>query len=497
LKAIVHIGTEKTGTTSIQNFLYKNRKKLRGNGYHFLQSAGKTNNRALPAYCVDNGRIDDFYPQLGITTLEDRLTHERVFIREFEHELATLSKHVHTVVISSEHFHSRIKTEAEMDNVHALLTTYFDDIQIVCYLRDQITTCTSYYSTVLKSGDPSSFADFIEHCNPQNYYFNYLMMLENWERSFGFDALKVSLFSRDLFLNGSLLDDLTAKIDPQLVGVLDTSIEVENESLTPAGQALSRAVNIAFPIRTSRVESKVIREKCNRLINARFRGKGREMSAAAQQEVFSAFEPVNEVLRQKFFPAMDSILQPPVGKAAPEIVIDEGFVAGFLEVLKIVQTDGRRVIESQEYAHVYRSIFSSVNEILYDEEKEDDARKARILSLDNLRFLRDVAIQMEPQDMPAALRLLKLVHDFEPSLTGVAQRLEAHGAKEKEKEKEKMAQGDRKNMPQRRPMIRYIDSKTMANAIFDEMKARFRQLRAAVDKVSIGSVFHWFRRKFG
>ena len=219
------------------------------------------------------------------------------------------------------------------------------------------------------------------------------------------------------------------------------------------------------------------------------------MSAAAQQEVFSAFEPVNEVLRQKFFPAMDSILQPPVGKAAPEIVIDEGFVAGFLEVLKIVQTDGRSVIESQEYAHIYRSIFSSVNEILYDEE-EDDAHEDPILSLDNLRFLRDVAIQVEPQDMPAALRLLKLVHDVEPSLPGVAQRLEAHGAKEKEKEK--MVQGDRKNMPQRPPMIRYIiESKTMANAIFDEMKARFRQLRAVVDKVSIGSVFHWFRRKFG
>ena len=98
--------------------------------------------------------------------------------------------------------------------------------------------------------------------------------------------------------------------------------------------------------------------------------------------------------------------------------------------------------------------------------------------------------------MPAALRLLKLVHDLEPSLPGVAQRLEAHGAKEKEKEK--MAQGDRKNMPQRPSMVRYIiESKTMANAIFDEMKARFRQLRTVVDKVSIGSVFHWFRRKFG
>lgn len=486
MKAIVHIGTEKTGTTSIQKFLYQNRKKLRKGGYHFLQCAGKTNNRALPAYCLDNDRMDDFYRLLDIMTVEDRLAHKRAFIREFEHELAGLPKHIHTVVISSEHFHSRIRTEREMDNVHELLTTYFDDIQIVCYLRDQISTCTSYYSTALKSGNPSSFADFIERCKPQNYYFNYLMMLENWERCFGLDALNVSLFSRDLFLNGSLLDDLTAKIDPKLVGVLDTSIDVENESLTPAGQALARAVNIAFPIRAAQAESDVIREKCKRLINDRFRGKGREMSAAAQQEVFSAFESVNETLRQKFFPDMESILQPPGVKAGTEVVIDESFVAGFLAVLKIVQTDGRGVIESQEYADIYRSIFSSVNEVLYDEEK-DDADNAPSLTRDNLRFLRNVALQVEHRDKPAALKLLKLVHDFEPSLPGVAQRLETHAAKERKN----MAQGNKKNTPQHTYMIRYtVESETMANARSDEMEERFRQWLAIVDKVSIGSAFN-------
>ena len=70
MKAIVHIGTEKTGTTSIQKFLFQNRKKLRNGGFHFLQSAGSTNNRALPAYFIAEHLYDDFYRDEGILTLE-------------------------------------------------------------------------------------------------------------------------------------------------------------------------------------------------------------------------------------------------------------------------------------------------------------------------------------------------------------------------------------------------------------------------------------------
>jgi hypothetical protein len=262
LKAIVHIGTEKTGTTSIQRFLFQNRKKLRAGGFHFLQSAGKTNNRALPAYFVAENRFDDFYRDEGITTLEAKTEFRKQFLQKFEHEIGTLPKSVHTVVISSEHFHSRIRTREEMDKVHAFLSTYFDDIKIVCYLRDQSSTCASYYSTGLKSGNPATFMEFFQRCIPENYYFNYFEMLSNWERCFGFNALDVSLFSRKSFRNNNLLDDFTSKLDPSLIGSLNRDIEIENESLTPVGQAMARGMNLAFPVRAVRPELAQIREKC-------------------------------------------------------------------------------------------------------------------------------------------------------------------------------------------------------------------------------------------
>ena len=302
LKVIVHIGTEKTGTTSIQQFLYQNRRKLRRAGYHFLQSAGKINNRALPAICIGEDRFDDFFRSQGILTTEDRRVYRERLLSEIESEINSLPRGVHTVLISSEHFHSRIRTEEEMDAVHAVLTRFFDGIRVICYLREQVTTCSSYYSTSLKSGGTESFSKFMQRCAPSNYYFNYLTMLANWERCFGFDALDVALFDKSRFLNGDLLDDFSARVDPALVGKLNKKIQIANESLSTAGQALALGVNQAFPIRTARAELAVLRDKSKKLIYQRLKGKGRRPSLETQREMFQAFGDCNEDLRKKILP---------------------------------------------------------------------------------------------------------------------------------------------------------------------------------------------------
>jgi hypothetical protein len=102
LKAIVHIGTEKTGTTSIQRYLYLNREKLRRAGYHFIESAGDTNNRALPAYCVSDKKFDDFFQEKGITTPEEKEHFKQTFLKQAEAELEGLPKKVYTDFVSSE-----------------------------------------------------------------------------------------------------------------------------------------------------------------------------------------------------------------------------------------------------------------------------------------------------------------------------------------------------------------------------------------------------------
>lgn len=126
MKAIVHMGTEKTGTRSIQQYLHLNRKELRKAGCHFIQSAGELNNRTIPAYCIGEETFDDCFRLEGITALEEKEQSRQSLIRGFEYKLHSLPENFHTVIISSEHVHSRIKTDAEMDNVYELLSGYSD-----------------------------------------------------------------------------------------------------------------------------------------------------------------------------------------------------------------------------------------------------------------------------------------------------------------------------------------------------------------------------------
>jgi hypothetical protein len=426
LKAIVHIGTEKTGTTSIQRYLYQNRGKLKGAGFHFLQSAGKRNNQALPAYCLDEHRRDDYFRNRGIQTLEQRQEFQRRFIKAFDSEIRGLPQHVTTVIMSSEHFHSRIRTEAELDNLSKLLTPYFDEIKIVCYLREQATTCKSYYSTHLKSGGTQSFSEFLERCRPENTYFNYYEMLANWERGFGFESLDVSLFLQDRFLNGDLLDDFTAKIDAALVGELDKPRAVENESLTPFGQALARAVNIIFPQSTVMPDAGVMRDRCKKTIMERLSGRGQLPSVESRASIYDSFIESNAIVQRKFFPEVHPLFAPPDDLVVPRDCINSADFDVLIAILKLIAKDAKHQLATADYASVCTIFFSCINEITNLVTDGDDKNKGlgrTIFSEKEAYIFRDLALQAERRDVGSALTLMRLADRVGSDVPGVSEKL--------------------------------------------------------------------------
>ena len=56
MKAVLHIGTEKTGTSYIQEFLYTNRKSLASLGFGLLQSPEKKQQK-LGHICHEYGQV--------------------------------------------------------------------------------------------------------------------------------------------------------------------------------------------------------------------------------------------------------------------------------------------------------------------------------------------------------------------------------------------------------------------------------------------------------
>ena|GEM_PF-566319 len=426
MKAIVHIGTEKTGTTSIQGYLYQNRGKLKGAGFHFLQSAGKRNNQALPAYCLDENRPDDYFRNQGIQTLKQRQEFKRLFIKAFDSEIRGLPQHITTVIMSSEHFHSRIRTEAELDNLSEVLTPYFDEIKIVCYLREQATTCQSYYSTHLKSGGTESFSEFLGRCRPENIYFNYHEMLANWERCFGFESLDVSLFLQERFLNGDLLDDFTAKIDATLVGALNKPNQVENESFTPFGQALVRAVNVIFPRSTVAPNEGIVRDRCKKIITQRLSGSGQLPSVEVQTSIYDSFIESNALVQKKFFPTVHSLFAPPDDLVLREAVIDGVDFDTLIAVLNLIAKDAKDQFSAGDYARICTIFFSSINEITNLVSNEDDKKKGSgrtIFSEKEAFILRDLALRAERRDVRLALTLMKLANRIGSNVPGITEKL--------------------------------------------------------------------------
>lgn len=415
MKAIIHIGTEKTGTTSIQNYLYLNRKKLKSAGYHFVQSAGKTNNRAIPAYCINDERYDDFFREEGIKTPAAKHDFKQKFIRDFENEIRSAPESIHTFVISSEHFHSRIRTNKEMDNVYNFLSAYFDEIKIVCYLREQVGTCTSYYSTHLKNNGTESLRKFLQRCNPGNYYYNYHQMLANWERCFGFEALDVSLFAQERFLNGDLLDDFTAKIDRALVGTLNKSVEADNESLRPFGQVLARAVNFTFPINSERFEVSNLRAMCKKIIAKGLTGKGQQPALEARKLIYDTFVESNELVRQKFFPTVKTLFEQPSEEVPPDNLLARSDFEILAQVVNALSKHGVGLIAPEEYTQLCTTLFSCINDVYGIVSDSNGIGTEPILNENDAHILRLAAKRLESENIEAAIRLMSLAVELRPN----------------------------------------------------------------------------------
>jgi len=303
MRLILHIGTEKTGTTSIQEVLFKNRVLLKQNGFHFLQSAGKKNNRALPACCMSFERSDPYLKSKNVISFEDRQVFKKNVKRDLAHELDNLEENIHTVIISSEHFHSRLKTQEEVAELSELLSPYFNNIHILCYLRQQGDMCVSLYSTAIKMGYSGALLDLVEKsCKVSNPYYNYEKLLGMWEREFGLSSIDASLFSRAHFLNGDLIDDFFAKIDVNLLGVIDKDAASENASLTSLGQCIGRAVNTVYPRFDDRNQNNPIQRNLIKIVEKHHSGRGELISEELWKDIFCRFETSNEVVRSKYFP---------------------------------------------------------------------------------------------------------------------------------------------------------------------------------------------------
>lgn len=146
----LHIGLEKTGTTSIQAFLSGNRAALARDGVFVPRSAGDENHKLLAAHAFEAGSRDVAVVSAGVGPDPDEVAAFRARVaRNLSAEIEAAAASASVAVISSEDY-SRLFQPAEVARALDLLRPLAERLHVVAFLRRQDLLASSrYYSLVL------------------------------------------------------------------------------------------------------------------------------------------------------------------------------------------------------------------------------------------------------------------------------------------------------------------------------------------------------------
>ena len=246
MDCVLHIGTEKTATTLLQSWLYSNREALSAQGVFLSSVLKEGNNRKLVSYFQP--QIDDWLRRQHISTEAEKTAFFDGFEAAFRDEVQTAGATHHTMIITSEHFHSRLRQRDSLASLRALLTDLFDSVRVVCYFRDQADYAVSTYSTKLRNAYTESLETFIASITEDGYYFNHEASADLWASVFGDAACHFSVFDRSTFVDGDIRRDFLSHLPRSIKGEqLDYGIDRRNESLSGFRARLFRVINKRIP----------------------------------------------------------------------------------------------------------------------------------------------------------------------------------------------------------------------------------------------------------
>ncbi len=194
MELFLHIGMEKTATTSTQEWFAANRQLLRTKGIAYSHALGAVSHRSLCLWCLNPDKEDQGFLYNNVHSAEDRQRFRDDLTAAFSNEVAEArATGCSSFVISNEHCHSRLTTHTEVARSLEFLSPHFDKITVVCALRPQVDVAVSLASTVSRDRWPVTKA-FFNQANPNNTYYNYNSLVARWTAVFGAAQVKLLAF---------------------------------------------------------------------------------------------------------------------------------------------------------------------------------------------------------------------------------------------------------------------------------------------------------------
>lgn len=248
MKCIVHIGTPKTGTKTIQSFLILNRELLKSHKVYFTKSLGFGADRALSLLCYPKHRGNTLSKSFGLLTDIDldRFKTEKIELLKRElNELNILQSE--TVLFSSEDLQYGLDSPQLIHNLKNLLGELgFSDFKIVLYIRNPESFSSSFLSARVKAGLIDN-ANLLPPDDPTvEKICNHRLTIDNWSSVFGLNSLSVRVFDKNHFVNNNLIDDFIFASELPVDEKYAFPARL-NQSLTMIGAKLLASINRIIP----------------------------------------------------------------------------------------------------------------------------------------------------------------------------------------------------------------------------------------------------------
>lgn len=248
MKLFLHIGTEKTGSTSIQGTLLSQSLALSERSILVPQSLLAWRQHAkLYTFFKSTSYLDDFLLFCGLQEPSLRKLTIDAWRQDFEDEIQSSS--CSTCIISSELLQSRLSSVDEVQDLGAYLESVFSDVTIVLYIRDPLRLAISLTSTALKSGHSVNSVPMPE----DNAFFkmgldvkcNFQRTVELWKESMPSASLVLRIFDREALDKGCVVLDFFNHIGIPILA--STVPPIENKSLGSTGAAILASLNHKLP----------------------------------------------------------------------------------------------------------------------------------------------------------------------------------------------------------------------------------------------------------
>lgn len=301
-KLILHVGTEKTGSTSIQDVLFNSRDILLKEGILYPSTIGYPCHINLTACALDDMPNHPIRRLLNITNQEHFTSFKKNTIEALSNEINTHNPEY--LIISDEHINVHLHNKTLLERYKQVCEEFADIQSVIIYLRSQDGFKLSMFSEAVKSGNLSNF-------NLKNplmvfesipYRFDYLSILNNLASAFGHQTIRPVVFDRTKLKSGNVVDDFLSKVNinsiPDTKKLRECNKSIDARIIMHVGRVSSilKIIDCNF--------TKSLRDKLINISEKLFSGSGPILDSSVHAAYMLQFDGQNKIIAEKYFPEL-------------------------------------------------------------------------------------------------------------------------------------------------------------------------------------------------